>query len=251
MSLRPIFRRLNFGGSGEWGVRHLGHFFRPKIIIILIIFYKIIILIVIMINYDCGRRGWEGWGMGRGRGAFRGGQEGAARKGEGAKPSKSGGPEGGGPGVVGSRTWKNVVPKDGSRRGPKGWGAQNFALFSPLPPQFSFFLPSLGVRLVEFWWCVKRRGPEMFTFGVLGLSCVKSQRPQSRWGFTRQPENKIPHLQGKHNMSQDEHNPYDVQSSQPPALEWHKTTLHEPGRGSSAVKTSNRHNKTCQTHTRP
>ena len=31
--------------------------------------------------------------------------------------------------------------------GPEGWGARNFALFFffPLPPQFSFFLPFLGV----------------------------------------------------------------------------------------------------------
>ena len=28
--------------------------------------------------------------------------------------------------------------------GPEGWEAQNFAFF-PFPPQFSFFLPSLGL----------------------------------------------------------------------------------------------------------
>ena len=31
--------------------------------------------------------------------------------------------------------------------------AQNFALVFPLPPHFSFFLPSFGCLLVEFWWC--------------------------------------------------------------------------------------------------
>ena len=39
-----------------------------------------------------------------------------------------------------------------SRRvGPEGWGAQNFAFFfSHLPPQFSFFLPLLGVLALNF-----------------------------------------------------------------------------------------------------
>ena len=50
-------------------------------------------------------------------------------------------------------------------------GGQKFALFYPLPPQFSFFLLSLGCLVVEIGWCLKRRGPEMCTFGVLGLSC--------------------------------------------------------------------------------
>ena len=56
--------------------------------------------------------------------------------------------------------------------GPRRVGAQIFALFFfPLLPHFSFFLPSLGGLLVEFWWCLKRQDPEMCTFGVLGLSC--------------------------------------------------------------------------------
>ena len=32
----------------------------------------------------------------------------------------------------------------------------------------ALFFPSL---LVEFWWCLKRRDPQMCTFGALGLSC--------------------------------------------------------------------------------
>ena len=32
------------------------------------------------------------------------------------------------------------------------------SFFAPLPPQCSFFLPSLGGLLVEFWWCSKRQG---------------------------------------------------------------------------------------------
>ena len=53
---------------------------------------------------------------------------------------------------------------------PEGWGAQNFALFFP-PPATIFFLLSLSWGpFVEVWWCLKRRGPEMCTFGFLGLS---------------------------------------------------------------------------------
>ena len=54
--------------------------------------------------------------------------------------------------------------------GAKG-GPQKFALFIPSPATI-FFLPSLSWGpFVEFWWCLKRRDPEMCTFGVLGLSC--------------------------------------------------------------------------------
>ena len=56
--------------------------------------------------------------------------------------------------------------------GPEGWGTEISRFFFPLPPQFSFFLPSLGGPfrgiLLVF---LKRQGPEMCTFGVLGLSC--------------------------------------------------------------------------------
>ena len=56
-------------------------------------------------------------------------------------------------------------------------GAQNFALFPLLPPQFSFFLLSLGGLSVEFWWCLKRRGPKKCMFGVLGLSSASPGGP--------------------------------------------------------------------------
>ena len=50
--------------------------------------------------------------------------------------------------------------------------AQNFALFfSTLPPQNSCFSSLSGGLFVEFWWCLKRRGAQMCTFGVLWLSC--------------------------------------------------------------------------------
>ena len=68
---------------------------------------------------------------------------------------------------------------------PEGWGAQNFALFF-LPPTTIFFLLSLSRDpFVEFWWCLKRRGPEMCTFGVLRLSCASPGGPVwwGLWGF--------------------------------------------------------------------
>ena len=55
--------------------------------------------------------------------------------------------------------------------GPELWEGPKFRAFFPLPPLFSLFFLSLGVLLVEFWWCLKRRDPQMCTFGVLGLSC--------------------------------------------------------------------------------
>ena len=76
--------------------------------------------------------------------------------------------------------------------------AISVAFFSFLPPQFSFFFPSLGGPSVEFWWCLKRRGPEKCTFGVLGLSCASLGGPVwwGRRGFTRQPESLNVHISG-------------------------------------------------------
>ena len=102
-----------------------------------------------------------------------GGPEGVGGpKGWGPEPRKSGSPKVWWPGGVGvegveARTQKKLVAR---RVGAEGWGAQNFALFFSLPPEISFFLLSLGGLLVEFWWCLKRRGAQMCTFGVLGLS---------------------------------------------------------------------------------
>ena len=70
-------------------------------------------------------------------------------------------------GVEAPEGWRPKPGQSGPRRvGPEGWPSA----FFPLPPQFSFFLLSLGGPFVEFWWCLKRRCPEMCTFGVLG-SC--------------------------------------------------------------------------------
>ena len=107
---------------------------------------------------------------------------------------------------VGPRGWgpEGWSPKGWSPKGwipelvdPAGWGAQNFALFFP---STIFFLLALSWGpFVEFWWCLKRRGgPEMCTFGVLGLSCASPSGPVwwGRRGFTRQPESPNVHISG-------------------------------------------------------
>ena len=53
----------------------------------------------------------------------------------------------------------------------------NISLFSS-PATISFSLHSLGGLLVVLWWCLKRPGPEMCTFGVLGLSCEAPAAPK-------------------------------------------------------------------------
>ena len=81
-----------------------------------------------------------------------------------------GGPKGGGP-----KPRKSGAPKGGA---PKG-GAQNFALFFPSSATMFFLLSLSWGPCVEFWWCLKRRGPEMCTFGVLGLSCASPDSPRT------------------------------------------------------------------------
>ena len=61
---------------------------------------------------------------------------------------------------------------------PKGAGTKFRTFCLSLPPQFSFFLPSLGCLFVEFWWCLRRGGRQMCTFGVLGLSCEAPAAPK-------------------------------------------------------------------------
>ena len=57
---------------------------------------------------------------------------------------------------------------------PKGGGAQNVALFLPSPA--TLFLGSFRGILVVF----EGRGLEMWTFGVLGLSCEAPTAPKRR-----------------------------------------------------------------------
>ena len=54
-----------------------------------------------------------------------------------------------------------------------------FALFCSLSRQIHSLLPSLKGRFVEFW-CLKCRGPEMCTIGVLWLSCEAPAAPKPK-----------------------------------------------------------------------
>ena len=56
--------------------------------------------------------------------------------------------------------------------GPERWGA----FFSLSSHRFALLCLS-GCLIVEFWWCLKRRNPQMYTFGVLGLSCASPGGP--------------------------------------------------------------------------
>ena len=103
----------------------------------------------------------------------------------GPKPRKSGAPKGGAP--------KGGAPKGGAPKGgaPKGGGPKILRFFFP-PPATIFFLLSLSWGpFVEFWWCLKRRGPEMCTFGVLGLSCEALAAPKPRREMEKKSENKM------------------------------------------------------------
>ena len=86
------------------------------------------------------------------------------------------GPRRKGPRRVGPR---RVGPRSGSPQGgaPKG-GLPKISRF------FFFSFPAPIFFHSSLFWCLKRRGPEMFTFGVLGLSCeapaaVKTRQPES------------------------------------------------------------------------
>ena len=48
------------------------------------------------------------------------------------------------------------------------------------PAEISFCLLS-GGPLVEFWWCLKRRGAQMCAFGVLWLLCEAPAAPKRVW----------------------------------------------------------------------
>ena len=95
-----------------------------------------------------------------------GAQKGWGPKRGGPKPRKSGAPKGG-------------AQKGGAQKGgaPKGGGPKILRFFFP-PPATIFILLFLSWGpFVEFWWCLKRRGLEMCTFGVLGLSCASPGGP--------------------------------------------------------------------------
>ena len=81
---------------------------------------------------------------------------------EGWRPRRVEAPKGGAPKGGGPEGWK-------PRRveAPKGGRPKISRFFLPSPATIFFLLSlSLGGPFVEFWWCLKRRGPELCTFGV-------------------------------------------------------------------------------------
>ena len=97
----------------------------------------------------------------------------------------------------GSKGGRPNPEKVGPRRvvGARRVGGPKFrAFFFPVPPQNSFFSSLSGGLLVEFWWCLKRRGAQMCTFGVLGLSCEAPAAPKPPGFHTTAREPKRAHL---------------------------------------------------------
>ena len=82
--------------------------------------------------------------------------------------------KGGGPNLeqVGSRSLGTPSRWSPEQWGAEGWGGPKFRAFFSLPPQFSFFLLSLGGPFVEFWWCVfEGWGRSIVHVWALRLSC--------------------------------------------------------------------------------
>ena len=82
-----------------------------------------------------------------------------------------------------NKAWKNKHPKGAAPKGgaPKGGGPKISRFFS-LSATVSLFLCLSGCLLVELWWCLKRRNPQMCTVGVLGLSCEAPAAPKPWFG---------------------------------------------------------------------
>ena len=68
----------------------------------------------------------------------------------------------------GAQTQKKSGPKGRGPKGgaPKGRWPKISCFFFLLPLPFSLFLSLSGCLLVEFWWCLKRRSPQMCPFGL-------------------------------------------------------------------------------------
>ena len=84
-------------------------------------------------------------------------------------------------GVCSRCSW--VRPRFGRSPRPPSADRPKFRTFSSRHNFLSFF-SLLGGPFVEFWWCLKRWGPEVCTFGVLGLSReapAAPDWPNSRW----------------------------------------------------------------------
>ena len=102
----------------------------------------------------------------------------------------------------------NFWTTKGGPWGPKGGGPKGGPKFRAVfPLSRHSFHSSFFLGYVEFWWCLKRRGPEKCSFGVLGLSCA------SPGGLVSGVSHDTGSLQGR-GVQQRSHPPTDHQDMQ-------------------------------------
>ena len=80
-----------------------------------------------------------------------------------------------GPPTGRDRIWPNLIWP--SLWGPKGWGPKGWGPEGWEATIFALFV-SIVCLLVVFWWCLKRQGAQMCTFGVLWLLCEAPAAPK-------------------------------------------------------------------------
>ena len=82
--------------------------------------------------------------------------------------------------------WRRDVLTQAKGGGPEGWGLEGWK--PKISRFFSLSRHNVHSSLPLLGWCLKRRDPDMCTFGLSGCR-VKPRRLRGRRGFTRQPEN--------------------------------------------------------------
>ena len=110
------------------------------------------------------------------------------------------------------RPWRRRPRRWGQQVGSRRLGGLKFrSFFFRLPPTVSLlFSLSLCVFSCFFWWCLKRRRTQMYTFGVLWLSCEAPAAPEAAGGSHNRPRAQTgtlhgPSLQKHQNSTQGPH----------------------------------------------
>ena len=67
-------------------------------------------------------------------------------------------------------------------------GPPKISRFFPSPARIFFLSSSLGGPFVVFWWCLKRRGPQMCMFGVLSCEAPAAQKPTGYHTTIQEPK---------------------------------------------------------------
>ena len=139
-----------------------------------------------------------------------------------------------GPSKGGAQTQKKSGAEGwGVDGAPKGEGPKISRFFSS-PATISLFLCLSGCLLVEFWWCLKRRGAQMCTFEFSGCR-VKPRRPRSRRCFTQVPTPHTTHHTQHNNTTphHTQHTTHNKSNSIWPKSVWPKSVLAKVGFGQS------------------